>query len=68
MDLGYVGIDSWVNKHIIIPLFSFLSKFSNNYGLIILLLTIIIKLSLAPLTYKSYLSQAKNESSKTRNR
>ncbi len=59
MDLGYVGIDSWVNKHIIIPLFSFLSKFSNNYGLIILLLTIIIKLSLAPLTYKSYLSQAK---------
>ncbi|MDC3153810.1 membrane protein insertase YidC [Bacteroidota bacterium] len=49
----------WVNKYIIINLFDFLSKYFNNYGLIILLLTIIIKLALAPFTYKAYLSQAK---------
>ena len=58
VDLGW-GIFGWVNKYIIINIFDFLSKFFSNYGLIILLLTIIIKLALAPFTYKAYLSQAK---------
>ena len=44
----------WVNKYIIINLFDFLSKYFSNYGLIILLLTLIIKIGLAPFTYKAY--------------
>lgn len=56
--LGW-GIFGWVNKYIIIPIFDFLSKFGFNYGIIILLLTIIIKLALSPFTYKAFLSQAK---------
>ena len=59
IDLGFVWLDTWVNKHIIINLFDFLSRHIGNYGLIILLLTIIIKLALSPFTYKAYLSQAK---------
>ena len=42
----------------VIPVFNFLGKFISNYGIIILLLTIFIKLVLFPLTYKSYKSQA----------
>lgn len=49
----------WINTLIIIPVFTFLSGFISNYGLIILLLTLFIKLILFPLTYKSYVSQAK---------
>ena len=49
----------WINRVIIINCFDFLSKFISNYGLIILLLTIFIKLIIFPLTYKSYLSSAK---------
>ena len=49
----------WVNKFLVIPVFTFLGKFIGNYGIIILLLTIFIKLLLWPLTHKSYLSQAK---------
>ena len=56
--LGW-GIFGWVNKYIIINIFDFLSRYITNYGIIILLLTIIIKLSLAPFTYKAFLSQAK---------
>jgi YidC/Oxa1 family membrane protein insertase len=56
--LGW-GIFGWVNKWLVIPVFNFLSKFISNFGLIILLLTIIIKVILLPLTYKSYLSTAK---------
>lgn len=48
----------WINTIIIIPVFSFLGTFISNYGIIILLLTIFIKLILFPLTYKSYRSQA----------
>tara|TARA_B100000902_G_scaffold149523_2_gene146069 strand:+ start:6158 stop:7927 length:1770 start_codon:yes stop_codon:yes gene_type:complete len=59
--LGFMGIDTFVNKYIIIKLFNFLRNTSGitNFGLIILILTILIKLTLSPLTYKSYLSQAK---------
>ncbi len=56
--LGW-GIFGWINKFIIIPVFNFLDNFITNYGLIILILTILIKVALFPLTYKSYLSTAK---------
>lgn len=56
--LGW-GIFRWVNQLIIIPVFSFLGSFISNYGIIILLLTIFIKIILFPFTYKSYKSQAK---------
>jgi len=56
--LGW-SIFRWVNTGVVIPVFTFLGKFISNYGIIILLLTIFIKLVLFPLTYKSYKSQAK---------
>jgi YidC/Oxa1 family membrane protein insertase len=52
-------IVKWINRFLIIPVFNFLNQFIFNYGIIILLLTIFIKLLLFPLTYKSYLSMAK---------
>ena len=58
--LGW-GIFGWVNRVIVINIFDYLRNSAGikNYGLIILILTLIIKLALSPLTYKSYLSQAK---------
>lgn len=56
--LGW-GIFGWVNRFIVIPIFNWLGGFINNFGIIILLLTLIIKLALFPLTYKSYKSSAK---------
>lgn len=53
------SIFRWVNKWIVIPVFTFLGKYISNYGIIILLLTIFIKLLLMPFTFKSYMSQAK---------
>ncbi|UCH15805.1 MAG: membrane protein insertase YidC, partial [Bacteroidales bacterium] len=53
------GIIKWINQFVIIKIFDWLNKSINNYGLIIFLLTIIIKVALFPLTYRSYLSQAK---------
>lgn len=58
LELGW-GIFGYVNKFIIIPIFHFLEDFISNYGIIILLLVVIIKIVLTPLTYKSYLSMAK---------
>ncbi len=60
-DLVFLGknIIRWINQFVIIPIFDWLSRFMSNYGLIILLLTVIIKVALLPLTYKSYLSQAR---------
>lgn len=55
------GIMSWVsvfNKYFIIPIFNFLEGFISSYGIIILILTLIIKTILFPLTYKSYKSAA----------
>ena len=49
----------WINTLIIIPVFTFLGHYISNYGIIILLLTIFIKIILFPFTYKSYMSQAK---------
>jgi YidC/Oxa1 family membrane protein insertase len=53
------GVIRWINQFVIIPIFDWLSRFISNYGIIILLLTIIIKVGLLPLTYRSYLSQAR---------
>ncbi len=58
LSLGWTVI-GWVNKYIIIPAFDFLRRYIGNFGLIILLLTIYVKLIIAPFTYKSYISQAK---------
>lgn len=56
--LGW-GIFGWVNRFIVIPVFNWLNSFHWNYGLIILILTLIIKIILFPLTYKSLISGAK---------
>ncbi|HMX96658.1 MAG: membrane protein insertase YidC [Bacteroidia bacterium] len=56
--LGW-GIFGWVNRFAVIPVFNFLNSFDINYGIIILILTILIKVVLLPLTYKSYISTAK---------
>ncbi|WP_291784397.1 membrane protein insertase YidC [Cecembia sp.] len=58
VDMGYFFV-SWVNKYIIVNLFQFLEKYFNNYGIIIILIVLIIKLALFPLTYKSYIGMAK---------
>ena len=49
----------WFTRFVIIPLFNWLHKFIGNFGIIILLMTIIIKIVVMPLTNKSYLSSAK---------
>lgn len=49
----------WVNRFAVIPVFDFLEGSGINYGIIILILTILIKLILSPITYKSYISSAK---------
>ncbi len=49
----------WINTILVIPVFTFLGQYIDNYGIIILLLTIIIKIIILPLTYKSYMSTAK---------
>ena len=58
IDLGW-GIFGWVNQFAVIPVFNFLDSFHLNYGIIILILTILLKLVLTPITYKTYLSGAK---------
>lgn len=58
INLGW-GIFGWVNKWVVIPIFNFLSGMDLSYGIIILLLTILIKMVLFPLMYKNYLSSAK---------
>ena len=50
---------NWFSRLVIIPSFDLLGKFIKNYGLVILLMTLIIKLLLTPLTLKSYKSTAK---------
>jgi len=60
-DLVSLGgnIIKWINLYLIIPIFNFLERFIGNYGIIILLLTLIIKVITLPLTYRSYLSMAR---------
>ena len=49
----------WVNRWFVIPMFDFLSKYIASFGWIILIMTVVIKVIISPLTYKSYLSSAK---------
>lgn len=58
IDLGYWPL-KYINRWIVLPVFNFLEGFGWGYGLIILVLTILLKTVLLPLTYKSYLSMAK---------
>ncbi len=58
IDLGYAIVRP-VNRYLIIPVFNFLRQYIDNFGLIILILTLLIKTVLFPFTYKSYVSQAK---------
>jgi len=58
VDMGYWPL-KYINRFIVLPVFNFLNSFGWNYGLIILVLTILLKVALSPLTYKSYLSMAK---------
>ena len=52
------GIFGWINKFIFLPLFEFLSSFL-SYGIAIIVMTLIVRLAMSPVTYKSYVSQIK---------
>lgn len=56
--LGW-GIFRWANQYLVIPIFTFLTDHFNNYGLVIFLLTLIMKTLLFALVYKSFLSSTK---------
>ncbi|MBA3971693.1 MAG: membrane protein insertase YidC [Bacteroidetes bacterium] len=58
INLGW-KIFGWLNRFLTIPIFNFLDSFDLNYGIIILILTIILKLLLLPIAYKTILSSAK---------
>lgn len=58
MPLGW-GIFGWINKYIFIPFFGVLSGVLPSYGIAIIVMTIVVRIVLSPVTYKSYLSQAK---------
>ncbi|MFA5245889.1 MAG: membrane protein insertase YidC [Pedobacter sp.] len=58
IDLGYWPL-KYINRWVVLPVFNFLERFGWGYGLIILVLTVLLKMVLLPLTYKSYLSMAK---------
>jgi len=57
-DLGW-GIFGFLNRSVFYPVFNFLQGFLSNFGLIIILMTIVVRLIMSPLVYKSYLSSAK---------
>lgn len=54
----------WFTKFVIIPLFNFLHRFISNFGIIILLMTLFIKIVVLPFSYKSYSSSAKMQAIK----
>lgn len=56
--LGW-GIFGWVNRWCVIPVFDFLRNYIGSFGIIILILAVLIRLIISPLTYKSYVSMAK---------
>jgi len=57
VSLGW-GIFGWINRWLFVPLFGFLSGFL-PYGIAIIVMTILVKIGLSPVTYKSYISQAR---------
>lgn len=58
VDLGYAFLRP-LNKFFFVPLFSFFEKYIGNYGVLIIVLVLFVKLLLTPLVYKSYISMAK---------
>ena len=56
--LGW-GIFGWINRWCVIPVFDFLRNFIGSFGIIILILAVLIRLVISPMTYKSYVSMAK---------
>ena len=56
--LGW-GIFGWVNRWCVIPVFDFLRNYIASFGIVILILAVLIRLVISPLTYKSYVSMAK---------
>jgi len=58
------NVVGWISRLIIIPSFNFLHRFIANYGLIILIMTILLKIVISPLTIKSYMSSAKMQAVK----
>lgn len=56
---GIFAFVKYINRGFILPVFDFLARYIGSYGLIIALLTIVIRLLISPLTYQSYLSGAK---------
>ncbi|MDY0343959.1 MAG: membrane protein insertase YidC [Lentimicrobium sp.] len=49
----------WINRFAVLPVFNFLEGFNLNYGIIILILTVLLKIVLFPIAYKTYMSSAK---------
>ncbi len=58
VDLGW-GIFGMINRAVFVPVFNFLSSFISNYGLLIILMTIVVRILMSPVVYKSYLSSAR---------
>ena len=58
LPLGW-GIFGWVNRWCVIPVFDFLRNYIPSFGIVILILAVLIRLVISPLTYKSYVSMAK---------
>ena len=58
MPLGW-GIFGWINRYVFIPVFGLISSIGIGYGMAIILFTILVRIVMSPVTYKSYLSQAK---------
>jgi YidC/Oxa1 family membrane protein insertase len=56
--LGW-GIFGWINRYVFIPTYDLLSSFIGSFGIVIIVFTILVRLVMSPITYKSYLSQAK---------
>ncbi|MCF8229582.1 MAG: membrane protein insertase YidC, partial [Bacteroidales bacterium] len=50
---------AWINIYVVIPVFDFLGSFGWNYGIVILVLTVLLKIVLFPIAYKTYMSSAK---------
>lgn len=58
VSLGW-GIFRWINKFVFVPIFGFLSSYIGNFGIVIILLTLVVRIIMSPVVYKSYLSSAK---------
>ena len=58
IDYGW-WIFGWVNRNIILPIYGFIAQYVSNLGLIVLILTLVIKSALFPITWKNFMSSAK---------